>query len=414
MEERAVTIRYSPSYVKSLNGLAERDNRSFSETLRAVLTFAQRPIEQWSMFHDGINYVQFRSPNALNPGSKTSYEMLYKVKPPVYYFRILGSPAYVLTADHVSLTKTRVSYAGYLVAYTPEPSPGYVIYNPTTHRCCISWTVNTIFDEYYLFRQSQYADKHKQDYSGLFMYIPTEDVPVFGIEAPPMHTFPSWVPGGFFRRYSKDYPMERTPKATESSESSDDSALFDSLPTDDEKTQDDPATLVTPKPQIPGLNNQDFAQAVDPVGTGPPIPSTIVEIEPHQVDPHTVTHDMRLSGARLDESRRSNHATYCFAKHAESLSSVESSVTTMSSVVRGKVTQAPSAHKVQKMVTAHHQRVEEREITDVYIEAECTASNVETLHTEVTSPNYAHCVMLSCVCWMNETTSIDDEDMSFD
>ena len=386
-----------------MNGLAERDNRSFSETLRSVLVFSQRPLEQWSLFHDGINYVQLRMPNALNPGAMTSYEMLYKRKPAVYYFRILGSPAYVLTADHVSLSKTRVSYTGYLVAYTPDPSPGYVIYNPNTNRCCVSWTVNTIFDEMFLFHQAQRLDGNKDDYRGLFMYTPNEDIPDFGTEAPPTHTFPRWVPTGFYRRYDHNNPLDTHRVDTNAV----DDDIFDndhqSLLHKDEKPEDDPPVHVKSAPQIPGVINQDVAQAVDPIHIGPPVPATVVEIEPHSIDTNVATTYVALSGPLMDESRNYTRTQHMF--HASS---------PLSSVVSGRVIPSPSQSSVMNALATHNQREYERHVTDVYLNAVCSHVSVDSFHSDMTSPQEAKCLMLSTVCWLNEATLIDIDDPGHD
>ena len=179
-----------------MNGIAERDNRSFGESLRAVLYTAQRPVDQWARFHDAIAYVQFRSPNRLNPGSISSYEKLYGSKPKVYYFRILGVPAYVISYDKASM-KSRVRIVGYLGGYAPNSSPGYIIYNPDSGRCVISWTVNTIFDEDWVFRCKRDSSRDA-DYDGLLLYRPNDDVPSFEIQSSSMDSLPSWVPSNYF------------------------------------------------------------------------------------------------------------------------------------------------------------------------------------------------------------------------
>ena len=90
---RGIKHESSASYAPEQNGYIERSNRTVVEAVRSLLHAKNLPLGLWAEAAATVVHVLNRSVNKrLN--NLTPYELIYKVRPDVSYFRTFGSDAY--------------------------------------------------------------------------------------------------------------------------------------------------------------------------------------------------------------------------------------------------------------------------------------------------------------------------------
>jgi hypothetical protein len=131
-----------PQYIMSssptMNGVAERRNRTLMEMVRIMISHTSLPLNLWGEALMTISYILNRVPT--KTANKTPYELWTERKPSLKYFRIWGCPAetrpYRLQEN--KLNERTVSC--YFIEYI-ERSRGYKFYDLTNR---IIFETNTV------------------------------------------------------------------------------------------------------------------------------------------------------------------------------------------------------------------------------------------------------------------------------
>lgn len=136
---RELTTRYTPQQ----NGVAERRNRSIVEMARSMLKGKCLPNNFWAEAVSTTVYILNRSPTKAIM-NKTPYELWFKRKPKVGYFKVFGCIAY---AHIPSQRREKFDEKGekYIFIGYSEESKAYRLFKPDTKELVISRDV--IFDE---------------------------------------------------------------------------------------------------------------------------------------------------------------------------------------------------------------------------------------------------------------------------
>lgn len=119
-KEKGIHLAPCPPYTHSLNGTAERFNRTIMNKARCLRQEANLPISYWPECVKTANYLINRS-LANTKVLKTPYELFFNKKPNVTNLRLYGSVAYVRTPEQKRHSKfAPKAQKGILVGYTDQ------------------------------------------------------------------------------------------------------------------------------------------------------------------------------------------------------------------------------------------------------------------------------------------------------
>jgi len=101
-KEAGIYHEETAPYTPEQNGVAERENRTICEQIRAILADTSLPKEVWAELACAVAHLKNRSPTSALRGM-TPYEALYDEKPDGSYLVAISAKAFV----HVPKKKTK-------------------------------------------------------------------------------------------------------------------------------------------------------------------------------------------------------------------------------------------------------------------------------------------------------------------
>nr|GFB48008.1 retrovirus-related Pol polyprotein from transposon TNT 1-94 [Tanacetum cinerariifolium] len=139
-DEVGITQQFSATRTSQQNGVVKRRNQTFVEAARTMLTFANLPLFLWAEAIATARFTQNRS-IIHKRFDKTPYELMYKRKPNIKFFRMFGCRCYLLN-DYEDVGKLKAKRdIGVFVGYSKQ-SAAFRIYNKRTRKIHESVNVN--------------------------------------------------------------------------------------------------------------------------------------------------------------------------------------------------------------------------------------------------------------------------------
>ncbi|KAJ0587347.1 putative RNA-directed DNA polymerase [Helianthus annuus] len=140
---KGIVRQYSIPRTLEQNGVVERKNRILIEAVRTMLVDSGLPLTFWAEAVNTACYVQNRV--LVNPRhQKTAYELLYKIKALISYFKVFGCPCFILNLkDSISKFAAKVD-SGYHLGYSTF-AKAYKVFN--TRSKTVEETLNVKFNE---------------------------------------------------------------------------------------------------------------------------------------------------------------------------------------------------------------------------------------------------------------------------
>ena len=140
---KGIVRQYSIPRTPEQNGVVERKNRTLIEAARTMLADSGLPLIFWAEAVNTACYVQNRV--LINPRhQKTAYELLFKIKPLISYFKVFGCPCFILNLkDSISKFAAKVD-SGYFLGYS-STAKAYKVFNTRTKT--VEETLNVKFNE---------------------------------------------------------------------------------------------------------------------------------------------------------------------------------------------------------------------------------------------------------------------------
>ncbi|KAD3066742.1 hypothetical protein E3N88_34622 [Mikania micrantha] len=127
---KGILRQYSAPRTPSQNGVVERKNMTLIEAARTMLADSGLPLTFWAEAVNTACYVLNRV-HIVKRHNKTAYEILYKIKPLISFFKVFGCPCFILNTK-VSLSKFAAKVdSGYFVGYS-QTSKAYRAFNLRT------------------------------------------------------------------------------------------------------------------------------------------------------------------------------------------------------------------------------------------------------------------------------------------
>lgn len=142
-ERHGIRRQFTCPRTSQQNGVAERKLRHLQEVSRSWMHSKSLPQELWAEAMRCACHVINRLPSKVI-NMKTPYELLYKEKPSVSYFRIFGSVCYVHVSDQLRAKMDAKAQKCVFVGYDPERK-GWRCMDPHTLKVVTSRDV--VFDE---------------------------------------------------------------------------------------------------------------------------------------------------------------------------------------------------------------------------------------------------------------------------
>ena len=138
-----IVRQYNIPRTPEQNGVVERKNRTLIEAARTMLADSGLPLTFWAEAVNTACYVQNRV--LINPRhQKTAYELLYKIKPLISYFKVFGCPCFILNLkDSISKFAAKID-CGYHLGYSTT-AKAYKVFNTRTKT--VEETLNVKFNE---------------------------------------------------------------------------------------------------------------------------------------------------------------------------------------------------------------------------------------------------------------------------
>ena len=129
LEECCIVPQYTMPGSPSMNGVAERQNRTLKDMVRSMISHSNLPISLWGEALKTAGYILNRVPTKAT--AKTPYELWTGKKPSLKHLHIWGCPveARPYRPHEKKLDSRTVSC--YFIGYS-ERSKGYKFYDPTT------------------------------------------------------------------------------------------------------------------------------------------------------------------------------------------------------------------------------------------------------------------------------------------
>lgn len=135
---KGIVMNFTTPYSPSLNGKAERLNRTLCEKMRAMLFQSKVEKELWNEALRAACYVTNRSPTANQ--DKTPIELWTGKRPNLENIKVFGSPVYIKTLTYVKKLEER-SRKFRFVGYS---NPGYRCWDSETRKIHISRDVQFV------------------------------------------------------------------------------------------------------------------------------------------------------------------------------------------------------------------------------------------------------------------------------
>ena len=137
LRKYGIRAKRSPSGIKQANGIAERENRTLMDTVRALLfdTDFDRKQRSW-MWSEAVRtaaYLRNRVPNR-GRTDVTLFELWFGKKPNVSHLRVFGSKAFVHVADSQRRKLDAKSIKCVFIGYDWQTDKVYRIYNHETRK----------------------------------------------------------------------------------------------------------------------------------------------------------------------------------------------------------------------------------------------------------------------------------------
>ncbi|KAJ0632046.1 putative RNA-directed DNA polymerase [Helianthus annuus] len=141
--KKGIVRQYSIPRTPEQNGVVERKNKTLIEAARTMLADSGLPLTFWAEAVNTACYVQNRV--LINPRhKKTAYEILYKIKPLISYFKVFGCPCFILNLkDSISKFADKID-CGYHLGYSTT-AKAYKVFNTRTK--AVEETLNVKFNE---------------------------------------------------------------------------------------------------------------------------------------------------------------------------------------------------------------------------------------------------------------------------
>ena len=129
LEECGIVPQYTMPGKPSMNGVAERRNRTLKDMVRSMINHSSLPDSLWGEALKTAVYILNRVPSKVV--AKTPYELWTGKKPSIRHLHIWGCPAEARPyRPHEKKLDSR-TVSCYFVGY-PERSRGFKFYDPTT------------------------------------------------------------------------------------------------------------------------------------------------------------------------------------------------------------------------------------------------------------------------------------------
>ncbi|KAD2805333.1 hypothetical protein E3N88_38710 [Mikania micrantha] len=140
---KGILRQYSAPRTPAQNGVVERKNGTLIEAARTMLADSGLPLSFWAEAVNTACFVLNRV-HIVKRHNKTAYEVLYKIKPLISFFKVFGCPWFILnTKDSLSKFAAKVD-SGYFVGYS-QTSKAYRAFNLRTK--IIEESINVKFNE---------------------------------------------------------------------------------------------------------------------------------------------------------------------------------------------------------------------------------------------------------------------------
>ncbi|KAD5318024.1 hypothetical protein E3N88_17970 [Mikania micrantha] len=141
---KGILRQYSAPRTPAQNGVVERKNRTLIEAARTMLADSGLPLSFWAEAVNTACYVLNRV-HIVKRHNKTTYEVLYKIKPLISFFKVFECPCFILnTKDSLSKFAAKVD-SGYFVGYS-QTSKAYRAFNLRTK--IIEESIDVKFNEF--------------------------------------------------------------------------------------------------------------------------------------------------------------------------------------------------------------------------------------------------------------------------
>ncbi|KAM0065882.1 putative RNA-directed DNA polymerase [Helianthus debilis subsp. tardiflorus] len=140
---KGILRQYNIPRTPEQNEVVERKNRTLIEAARSMLADSGLRLIFWAEAVNTACYVKNRV--LINPKhQKTAYELLYKIKPLISYFKVFGCPCFILNLkDSISKFAAKVD-RGYHLGYSTT-AKAYKVFNTSTKT--VEETLNVKFNE---------------------------------------------------------------------------------------------------------------------------------------------------------------------------------------------------------------------------------------------------------------------------
>ena len=144
---RGIKHEFSAPYAPEQNGYIERSNRTVVEAVRSLLHAKNLPLGLWAEAVATVVHVLNRSVNKrLN--SLTPYELIYKVRPDVSYFRTFESNGYKHIPKQLRSKLEAKSERLVFVGYESE-GKAFRVWHPGTRKVSITTDIVVHEDSIY-------------------------------------------------------------------------------------------------------------------------------------------------------------------------------------------------------------------------------------------------------------------------
>ncbi|XP_021996052.1 uncharacterized protein LOC110893241 [Helianthus annuus] len=138
--EKGIHLQYSAARTPQQNGVAECKNRTLIEAARTMLVDSKLPIIFWAEAVNMACYVLNRV-LIVKPHGKTAYELLFKRKPLIDFFRPFGCSCTLLNTQENLIKFEAVGDICYFMGYS-STQKAYHVYNKRTKMVIESYYVD--------------------------------------------------------------------------------------------------------------------------------------------------------------------------------------------------------------------------------------------------------------------------------